>query len=77
MVSSRSVSLFDRKVYSSSTKEEIEDLSIQSLWYDIREEVDGLDFSQCRDGFEFATYPHITIGIDASYYAHLWYVNPF
>lgn len=74
LMKSRSVSIFDLKVHGLNPQQEIADLDIQKLWYDTREEIEGMDFSECRDGFEFATYPHLIEGMDAGYYAYLWYV---
>ena len=47
---------------------------MQKLWYDLREEIESMDFSDCRDGYAFGTFSHLTAGYDVCYYAYLWYV---
>ncbi|PYH92188.1 zincin [Aspergillus ellipticus CBS 707.79] len=66
-----SISLFDLQIHSLSTEQEINDLNVQKLWYDIREEIESMDFSECRDGFAFGTFSHLTAGYDVCYYAYL------
>ncbi|KAJ5776809.1 peptidase family M3 [Penicillium odoratum] len=65
-----SVSIFDLQIHSVKTDEDIANLNIQTLWYDLREEIEGMDFSDCRDGFEFASFSHLTAGYDVCYYAY-------
>ncbi|KAJ5636993.1 peptidase family M3 [Penicillium lividum] len=65
-----SVSLFDLQIHSVKTDEDIANLDIQTLWYDLREEIEGMDFSDCRDGFEFASFSHLTAGYDVCYYSY-------
>lgn len=76
MVWIRSTSIFDLQIHSLSTDKEIADLDLQKLWYDLREEIEGMDFSECRNGFAFGTFAHLTAGYDVCYYAYLWYVIP-
>lgn len=45
------------------------------MWYDLREEIEGMDFLECRDGFAFGTFTHLTAGYDVCYYSYLWYVS--
>ncbi|KGO65618.1 Peptidase M3A/M3B [Penicillium expansum] len=71
LVKHRSISIFDLQIHSLSTDKEITDLDIQKLWYDLREEIEGMDFSECRNGFAFGTFTHLTAGYDVCYYAYL------
>lgn len=66
-----SISVFDLQIHSLGTNEEISELDIQKLWYDLREEIEGMDFADCRDGFAFGTFTHLTAGYDVCYYAYL------
>ncbi|KAF4231723.1 hypothetical protein CNMCM6805_010312 [Aspergillus fumigatiaffinis] len=66
-----STSIFDLQIHSLSTEEEIEDLDLHKLWYDLREEIEGMDFSECKNGFAFGTFAHLTAGYDVCYYAYL------
>lgn len=68
--------MFDLQVHSISTESEIARLDVQKLFYDIREEIEGMDFSECKSGFEFATFEHLISDYDVCYYGYLWYV-PF
>lgn len=61
--------MFDLHIYSSNSSSE---LNIQKLWYGLLEEVLGMDYSTCRNGYEFATVSHLTAGYDAGYYSYLW-----
>lgn len=76
MIRIRSTSIFDLQIHSLSTDKEITDLDVQSIWYVLRENIEGMDFSECRDGFAFGTFTHLTAGYDVCYYAYLWYVSP-
>ncbi|KAJ5168826.1 uncharacterized protein N7482_004420 [Penicillium canariense] len=58
------VSIFDLQIHTLSTNQEIADLDVGKLWYDLREELEGMDFSECRNGFEFATFSHLMAGYD-------------
>lgn len=61
------------KVHSLSSQQEVADLDIQKLWYDTREEIEGMDFSECKLGFHFATFgTHLTADYDVGYYSYLW-----
>ncbi|GKZ36765.1 hypothetical protein AbraIFM66950_007962 [Aspergillus brasiliensis] len=66
-----SISIFDLQIHSLKTNAEISDLNVQKLWYDLREEVESMDFSECRDGYAFGTFSHLTAGYDVCYYAYL------
>ncbi|GKZ22041.1 hypothetical protein AbraIFM66951_007236 [Aspergillus brasiliensis] len=66
-----SISIFDLQIHSLKTDAEILDLDVQKLWYDLREEVESMDFSECRDGYAFGTFSHLTAGYDVCYYAYL------
>ncbi|RHZ49501.1 uncharacterized protein CDV56_104681 [Aspergillus thermomutatus] len=59
-----SISIFDLQIHSLSTDKEIAGLDLQKLWYDLREEIEGMDFSECRNGFAFGTFAHLTAGYD-------------
>ena len=68
----RSVSIFDMAVHSPKSHAEIESMDIQKLWYDIREEVEGLDMSEARlEGHSHVTFSHLLAGYDAGYYGYL------
>lgn len=70
--SHRTVSLFDMKVHGPKSHAEIETLNIQKVWYDIREEVEGLDMSEARlQGHHYALVSHLLHGYDAGYYGYL------
>ncbi|KAB8232001.1 M3 family metallopeptidase [Aspergillus alliaceus] len=66
-----SISIFDLQIHSLKAQTEIAELNVQKLWYDLREEIEGMDFSECRDGFAFGTFTHLTAGYDVCYYAYL------
>ncbi|KAJ5643693.1 peptidase family M3 [Penicillium longicatenatum] len=66
-----STSIFDVQIHSLSTEDDIADLNIQKMWYDLREEIEGMDFSECRDGYAFGTFTHLTAGYDMCYYSYL------
>jgi metallopeptidase MepB len=68
----RSTSIFDVQIHSLSTEDDIADLNIQKMWYDLREEIEGMDFSECRIGYAFGTFTHLTAGYDMCYYSYLW-----
>ncbi|KUL83187.1 hypothetical protein ZTR_10010 [Talaromyces verruculosus] len=57
-----SISIFDLQIHSLRTDDEIAALDIQKLFYVLREEIEGFDFSECKDGFEFGTFNHLTNG---------------
>ncbi|KAJ5948685.1 peptidase family M3 [Penicillium verhagenii] len=65
------VSAFDFHIHSLSTDQDLVDLDIGKLWYDLREELECMDFSECRSGFEFVTFSHLASGYDVGYYAYL------
>lgn len=62
------------QIHSLKKDAEILDLNVQKLWYDLRQEVESMDFSECRDGYAFGTFSHLTAGYDVCYYAYLMYV---
>lgn len=66
--------MFDLQIHSLSNDDDIANLDVQKLFYDFREKIEGLDFSECKDGFEFGTFNHLTSGYDVCYYGYLWYV---
>ncbi|RAL00758.1 M3 family metallopeptidase [Aspergillus ibericus CBS 121593] len=66
-----SISIFDMQIHSLRTEEQIANLDVQKLWYDILEETEGMDITECRDGFAFGTFTHLTAGYDVCYYAYL------
>ncbi|KAJ5535431.1 hypothetical protein N7527_001685 [Penicillium freii] len=63
----RSISIFDLQIHLLSTEKEIADLDIQNLWYNLREEIEGMDFSEYRDGFTFRTFTYLTAGYNDKY----------
>lgn len=68
----RVVSIFDMAVHSPKTHEEIENLDAQKLWYDLREQIEGLDMSEARlGGHDYVTFSHLLAGYDAGYYSYL------
>ncbi|KAJ5723575.1 peptidase family M3, partial [Penicillium malachiteum] len=67
-----SIAIFDLQIHSLRTDEDIANLDVQKLWYDLRESIEGMDFSECRDGYNFGTFTHLTAGYDVCYYAYLY-----
>lgn len=58
-------------VHTPETHEEIKELDIQKLWYDLREEIEGLDMTELRrEGNEHVTFTHL-MGYDVGYYGYL------
>ncbi|KAJ5094456.1 peptidase family M3 [Penicillium angulare] len=65
------ISIFDLQIHSIRPDHVFGNLDIQKVWYDLREDIEGMDFSECRDGFSFATFTHLTAGYDVCYYSYL------
>jgi len=68
------MSIFDMKVYGVRSEEELAALDIQKLWYETRQKIEGIDYSECMDGFQYVHTTHLASGMDVGYYAYLWYV---
>ena len=61
------------RIHNPKTHEEIRDLNIQKLYYNLREEAQGMDMSFTQsEGHEYDTYTHLIAGMDAGYYGYLW-----
>lgn len=74
----RSTSLFDLKVHSVKTSEEADALDLRKIWFDLREKVEGMDFTECRaNGSHMVSFTHLTAGYDAGYYSYLRSVPRF
>ncbi|KAK1239963.1 hypothetical protein MKX08_007405 [Trichoderma sp. CBMAI-0020] len=66
------VSFFDLKIHTPQTHEEIEQVDLGKLWYNLREEIEGLDMTRSRAvGHEQATFSHLLSGYDMGYYGYL------
>ncbi|CEJ93564.1 hypothetical protein VHEMI09144 [[Torrubiella] hemipterigena] len=67
-----SISLFDMAIHSPSSAVEATAVNVQKLWYDIRERIEGLDFTEVRDiGSELVAFNHLLGGFDVAYYSYL------
>ncbi|KAI4596305.1 hypothetical protein KJ359_005434 [Pestalotiopsis sp. 9143b] len=67
-----SICLFDFKIHNLSGDQALSDLDIRKIWYDTREELEGMDFSLCKEqGADMVSFNHLTAGLDSGYYAYL------
>jgi len=62
-------------IHNVRTEQELAALDIQKLWYDLHEELMGLDYSECKDGFDYVSFTHLIAGQDAGYYSYLVYAH--
>lgn len=68
----RYISVFDFKIHNLSGDQALSDLDIRKIWYDTREELEGMDFSLCKEqGADMVSFNHLTAGLDSGYYAYL------
>lgn len=59
-------------LHSPQTHEEIKDLDAQKLWYDLRQQIIGLDMSEARlEGHSHVSFTHLLAGYDMGYYGYL------
>ncbi|KAK3181178.1 Thimet oligopeptidase [Lecanicillium sp. MT-2017a] len=66
------IATLDVTVYNPSSHEEAEALDIQKIWYGLREELEGLDFSSSRaQGHGYTSFSHIVSGYDMGFYSYL------
>lgn len=66
------IAIFDATIYNPRSREEAEALDIQKIWYDLREEIEGLDFSSSRaEGHSYTSFGHLVSGYDMGYYSFL------
>ncbi|PWY78057.1 zincin [Aspergillus sclerotioniger CBS 115572] len=64
-------SLFDLKIHSFRNPQDLSSLNMHKLWYDLRHQLEGMDFSECRDGFDYCAFTHLCAAYDAGYYSYL------
>lgn len=68
----RYISVFDLKIHNLSGDQALSELDIRKIWYDTREELEGMDFSLCKQqGADMVSFNHLTAGLDSGYYAYL------
>jgi metallopeptidase MepB len=66
------IATFDVKIYNPSSHEAAEALNIQKLWYDLREDLEGLDFTSSRaQGHGYTSSDHLVSGYDMGLYSYL------
>ncbi|KAK5995769.1 Saccharolysin [Cladobotryum mycophilum] len=66
------VSMFDLKIHNFSSDEEIANLNTKKLWYDLHEQLRGIDFSVCKEsGADLVSFHHLVAGYDVGYYSYL------
>jgi metallopeptidase MepB len=72
----RTVSIFDLVIHTAQTPQDLAALNIQRLWYDLREELEGLYFGEAKQsGFDHVHFAHLTAGYDTGYYSYLAYAS--
>lgn len=75
-MSRRVIATFDITIYNPSSHDEAEALDMQKLWYDLREEIEGFDFSASREqGHSYASIHHLVSGYDMGFYSYPRYVS--
>ncbi|OAQ79717.1 metallopeptidase MepB [Purpureocillium lilacinum] len=67
-----SVSIFDMKIHNPAGPGDIASLELTKLWYDIREDIEGMDFTESRKkGHGHVTFGHLLSGYDMGYFGYL------
>ncbi|EGX89137.1 metallopeptidase MepB [Cordyceps militaris CM01] len=66
------IAMFDVTIHNPSSREEAEALNMQKLWYDLREELEGIEFSSSRtQGHGYTSFDHLVSGYDMGFYSYL------